>query len=180
MVEVKIIFFVLGMFFGVNYCHIGSELVTVSIDPQTKTMVIQQENLCTILKSKNDSLNLKNEIDTIINNIWSPLLKKYKSKHIEFQTDKNNLLNATITLEYNTSKDLEDFGLDLNSDGEYSLINIPNWNIQSNDGKLTGNYWNFEVHKRFTFTMRGIKIPSKTSDLKIESITDLWNEHKKR
>lgn len=59
-----------------------------------------------------------------------------------------------LTLKYTHEKDLASMGIWFNAEkNKFYLNNIPDYNIQSNHGKLEGNYWVFNADDMITFTI---------------------------
>ncbi|REE24356.1 hypothetical protein DFQ09_104127 [Winogradskyella pacifica] len=155
MEEIKILFFVVGTFFGVHQSNIISEKTTVTISPEEKTIIIVQENLMTFIKTESDSINIQNELSKIVhpNHSWSPQLENFPIKEKKFyKSDDKKSLNLKLSLTYSTSKDLKIFGINKNNDGKLSMTNFPKSHTTSTDGTLEEPYWNFENDKPFTFT----------------------------
>lgn len=174
MEQIKIAFFVLGSFFGIENSRIVSEKVTVTIKPMAKTIIVVQEDLFSIIKSENDSLAISKELEKIYEDNWLPELKDYPSKSIEFYTDENNLLNAKITLHYKSFRDLKKYAIDVNQQAGYSMINIPEWNLKTDDGQLNGNYWDFNASKPFTFTQETFKNMPEEFTAHKNSVYAIW------
>ncbi|WP_179319383.1 hypothetical protein [Winogradskyella helgolandensis] len=155
MEAIKILFFVVGTFFGMNQSNIISEKTTVTVNPEEKTIVILQENLVTFIKTQSDSLNIKNELSKIVhpNHSWSSELKNFPVKEKEFyMSDDHKSLHLKLSLTYSTLKDLKVFGIHMNNDGKFSMTNFPKSHTKSKDGILEDPYWNFEADRPFTFT----------------------------
>ncbi len=177
---IKIALYVLGMFFGIEDSRIASEKTTITINPITKLMVIENENLFTIIRNEEDSIAVAKELFQIMNNPseWRSELEKYPSKKIEFTSVKEGVLNAKLTLEYNDYSNLSDYAIDVNPEGKYSIVNIPNWNLKTTDGKLNGNYWNFDASKPFTFTLEPfLELPEEYQSSK-RSLFSIWKNNK--
>lgn len=154
---IKIVFFVLGVFFGED-SRIGAEKTTVTVNSKEKEIVIVQEGLFALIKNEQDSVQVNSELEKIIARNWRKEIKSYPSKSCTFHTTKEGNLNATIILNYSSVKDLKDFALEFNEEtNEFSLINIPNWNIETKKGELNGNYWKFKANDKFTFVVTPFK-----------------------
>ena len=170
MEQIKILFFIVGTFFGVNQSNIIAEKTTVTVNPKEKTITILQENLVSIMQIESDSLNVYKELSTIVNaeQAWSSEFKDYVKKEKKFfisEDDKS--LNSNLTLTYSTPSDLKVFGIDLNNDGKFSMTNFPKSNIKSSDGTLDERYWHFNADKPFTFTEEPLSdLPEKYNKLK--------------
>lgn len=101
-------------------------------------------------------INLQTELKAISQpkQQWKRAFKDYSKKEKCFYvSDDTNTLNSKISLTYITKTDLKAFGIDLNSHGRFSMIDIPKLNINSTDGHLGERYWNFDTDKPFTFTI---------------------------
>jgi len=177
MEEIKILFFIVGTFFGVNQSRVISEKTTVTIDPQEKTITILHENLITLIENESDSLQTKNELEKITQtgSTWSTEFANYPRKEKSFfMSEDSKTLNSKFTLTYSSTTDLKIFGIDKNKDGKFSMTNFPKSHIKSTDGKLDERYWNFEANKPFTFTEEPlIDIPKDYQKFK-RSLLPIW------
>lgn len=168
MEQIKILFFIVGTFFGVEQSRIISEKTTVTINPEEKTITILQENLIALIKNKSDSLKVQNELKKITqpNQLWSSEFTGYIKKEKEFYiSEDKQYLNLSLTLTYTAITDLKAFGIDKNKEGDLSMTNYPKSHTKSADGILGERYWNFEANKPFTFTE--------------EPLTDIPEEYRK-
>lgn len=154
MEEIKIIFFVLGTFLG-SENRIAADKTTITIHPETKTILIQQESLFSLIRTREDSSAASRQLSEISRNdaVWRPKLKSYRVKTCELYNDVTGNLNAKIFLKYSKTEDLKDYGLSFNPEGYFSFISFPEDNLRTNDGRLNGNYWHFDADKPFTFTL---------------------------
>jgi len=151
----KITFFSIGSFFGIENNFIASEKVTVTINPVEQTIHITQYNLFSVTQTDTDAKKLETQLKTIMETPtnWREELADYPIKTLQF-TEESDSLNAHIFLKYNTVKDLKDYAISYNSEKNYyAFINIPRWNLNTKDGKVVGNYWLFDADKAFTFTL---------------------------
>ena len=87
---IKIIFFVLGTFFGVQNSGIIAEKTNVTIDPKKRSIVVYQENLFTMIQKEEDSIKIANELYRIGNPAakdtrykWREEFASYESKNID-------------------------------------------------------------------------------------------------
>jgi hypothetical protein len=70
-------------------------------------------------------------------------------------SDISKTLNSKISLTCNGKTDL-------NRDGKFSMIDIPQSHIKSTHGKLCKRYWIFDADKPFNFTIEPLdNIPEK-------------------
>lgn len=177
MEEIKILFFIVGAFFGVNQSNVIAEKTSVTVNPQEKTIVILQENLIAIVRNENDSLNVQNELKQIVqsNNPWSSEFTEYSKKEKHFSISKDSTsLNLKISLTYNSDLDLKAFGIDKNTDGKFSMTNFPKSHTKSADGTLGERYWNFEANKPFTFTEEPFTDIPEEFKIYIKSLLPFW------
>lgn len=155
MEEIKILFFVLGTFFGNSESRIIADHATVTINPMSKTIEIHQIDLFTILVQREDSLQISSELKEIKGKIiaWRPELAVYPVKSYRLTPGEKGTLQAKILLHYKSHKDLEDYGFVL-KDGYFSFRTFPDDYIQTDDGKLKDGFWHFSASKPFTFTQK--------------------------
>lgn len=145
-------FLILSSLFGIENSRIAAEKVTVTINPVEKTIVLEQENLFSVIKTEKDSVAVSHEFENIYQYNWLREIETYSTKTLEFSEDENNLLNAKVTLLYNNFRDLKKFGIYVSQEGNYQLINIPTFHIKTEDGTLKDKKWEFNASKPFTFT----------------------------
>ena len=171
MERIKILFFIVGAFFGIERSLIISENTSITIHPQEKTIAILQENLITISKNATDSLNVLNELETLLQQspTWHSDLKQFrhKKKHF-FISEDQQTLNSKLELSYTTVLDLNVFGITLNKDGQFSMTDFPKSHIQTKDGKLVNGYWHFNSDNPFTF-----------SEAPLTDLPESFKKHKK-
>jgi len=178
MEAIKIVVFILGMFFGVKTTTVIPEKTTVTITPSTNTVVIQQENLLAIYPTKKNSHSVAEEFSTIYKkqSDWDSQLDTFAEKSIVYSSPKEGTLNATITLKYSKTEDLKTLAIDVNREGKFSIINIPTWHIETKDGKLNENYWNFESDKEFSLTLSPVKNVPETYTINRELLFSTWQK----
>ncbi len=58
----KIIFFIIGSFFGIENSRVLADKTTVTINPEEKTIVILQEHIVSLIQSAVDSLKVLTEL----------------------------------------------------------------------------------------------------------------------
>ena len=152
---IKIILFTLGSFFGIENSPIASEKTTVTIHSNQKTITIKQEHLFSLIRNKQDSITVYNQLEKLVKKEikWSSDLDSFTSKEVTFTTIENGLVNATLELSYSDKEDLKVFGIDINREGNYSITNFPSSNLQTKDGQLNDNYWNFSTEKDVSYTV---------------------------
>ncbi|RKF03471.1 hypothetical protein C8N26_1859 [Tenacibaculum lutimaris] len=171
---IKIAFFVLGVFFGEN-SRIGAEKTTVTINPKEQTITIVQENIFALIANEADSMQVSSELKKVVARNWRKEIESYPSKSCTLYVSDKGSLNAKITLKYTSENILRDFALDFNKETkEFSLINIPDWNVETEDGALKGNYWRFSADNSFTFVVTPFKnMPGRFKSVK-RSLLPIW------
>ncbi|NVK10117.1 MAG: hypothetical protein HWD89_13770 [Tenacibaculum sp.] len=176
---IKIVFFVLGVFFGEN-SRIGAEKTTVTINPNEQTIIIVQENIFALIANEADSMQVSSELKKVVARNWRKEIESYPSKSCTLYVTDEGSLNAKITLKYPSENVLRDFALDFNKETkEFSLINIPDWNVKTEDGALKGNYWRFSADNSFTFVVTPFKnMPDRFKSVK-RSLLPIWESEKK-
>ncbi|WP_299680901.1 hypothetical protein [uncultured Dokdonia sp.] len=158
---IKIIFFALGTFFGVENSRIISEKTHVKIDPEKHIITVTHEHLFTMVQKEEDSIRVANELYRIANPAagdtrydWREELTTYETKTLVISTSpEQKQLNASIKLKYNTKEQLKDFAIEyVTEENSYALINIPEWNIETTTGVLKDNFWYFKDEISFSLS----------------------------
>lgn len=182
METIKIVMFVLGLFFGEEISTVIPEKTTITITPKTKTIVIHQENLLAIYPKEKDSLFITKEFSTIYakKDNWNADLAAYLKKSIVYSSPEKGVLNAKITLEYSNTKDLKVFAIDISREGKFSIINIPRWYLATEDGELNGNYWSFDADKEFSFSLSPVKDVPETYTVNNTILHNVWKALSKK
>ncbi|NRD22893.1 hypothetical protein HNV10_06550 [Winogradskyella litoriviva] len=183
MQEIKILFFIVGSFFGVNESQIISEKTTVTINPTEKTIFIVHENLISIVQKESDSITLTAELLKIskADAKWDSEFIGYSNTEKEFYlSEENETLNSKLKLTYSKIEDLVAFGIDVNKNGEFSMTNFPKYHITTTDGTLNDRYWNFKADQPFTFTIEPlIDMPEHYKTL-VKSLFPIWKTIKEQ
>lgn len=163
--EIKILFFVLGSFFGIEDGRIAADKITVHIYPQEQEMEIVQEHLFALIQSEKDKAFVLEQWDSIYNwqekkTPWAKALDDFPIKDLKFTPVKMTtqthqvLIRPHLILKYDQEDDLSCMGIWFNSEkDEFYLNHVPEYNIKSENGKLEGNYWVFSAKDNITFTM---------------------------
>lgn len=157
MEAIKILFFAISSFLGMENGQIIATTTIVNVSPQEKKIVIVQEDLCSIVRDSSSTRSVRaewNEIQRQQNTTlqWDPVLSSFKNKELEINMD-SNTISCTITLNYADKSQLRNLGIWFNKENnEFSINHIPNLSISSPQGKLDGNYWRFE-NQDFSFTI---------------------------
>ncbi|AWG21520.1 hypothetical protein FFWV33_08245 [Flavobacterium faecale] len=176
MEEIKILFFALTSFFGIEDARFAADKVTITIHPEKQEIEIIQENLFAVIQSEKDSIMVVEQWNKIRNRnesqtIWANELDSFHSKSFKL-IDVENTIQPHILLKYSSNEDLSVMGIWYNAENnQYAINNIPQQNIKTNSGKLNGNYWYFDAASTFSFTeepfsdmpenYRKLKIPLK-------------------
>lgn len=171
---IKIAFFVLGVFFGEN-SRIGAEKTTVTINPKEQTITIVQENIFALIANEADTMQVSSELKKVVARNWRKEIESYPSKSCTLYVIDKGSLNAKITLKYPSENVLRDFALDFNKETkEFSLINIPDWNVETEDGAFKENYWRFSADNSFTFVVTPFKnMPDRFKSVK-RNLLPIW------
>ncbi|EDP97881.1 hypothetical protein U8527_17980 [Kordia algicida OT-1] len=179
---IKIVVFVIGLFFGIESSTIIAETTEVTINPKEKTMVIQQKNLLAIYPKEKDTSFAAEEFTKIYyyKTNWNKHLNAFAEKSIVYTTSDDKTLDATITLQYTSDEDLKIFAIDKNRKGQFSIINLPNWVLKTNDGTLNGNYWNFDADKPFSFTYNPVENVPETYTVNKKILYATWKKLAKK
>lgn len=158
MTPIKIIFFVLASFFGMEAGKIAADKTTVTVCPTNKEIEIVQENLFAFIQSENDSSLVVEEWDNLYH--WedkkikfSKGLESFPVKNLKLPT-KENRVQPHLKLHYSKPNDLQIFDLEYNTESnQFSIENDPAYNINTKDGKLIDNHWVFDGDNTFSFTI---------------------------
>lgn len=166
MESVKIFFFALASFFGIESQRILADKTTVTVYPQRKQIQILQENIFAYTPNEKDLPLAKQEWRNVYHyqqnqQKWSADLDCFSDKKIEFSTSKKGAA-AKITLTYTHPNDMAAMGIWYNEDTDQFAMNyIPEDNLKTKDGKKNGVFWNFDGNKDFSFTLKPFKGISK-------------------
>ena len=179
---INIVVFITGLFFGIESSTVIAETTEVTINPKEKTMIIQQKHLLAIYPKEKDDRFAEEEFTLIYNNKtdWNTHLDAFAEKSIVYFSPKKNVLNATITLKYNTVADLKVFAINTNREGKFSIINLPNWVLKTKDGTRNGNYWNFDADKPFSFTYNPVESVPETYTINKTTLYSTWKKLSKK
>ena len=172
MEQIKILFFVLGSFFGIEEGRIAAEKTTVTVYPESQEIEIIQENLFTIIQSEKDSTIVVEQWKAIINSkeensSWAKELDNFTVKKLTFSTS-NKTIQPHVMLHYSTEKDLRAIGIWYDAaKNQFSINHNPRDNIKTKGGKLEGNYWVFNGDTSFGFTIEPfIEMPENIQKIK--------------
>jgi len=181
MEQIKILFFVLSSFFGIENGRIAADKTTITVYPESKEIEIIQEKLFTVIQSEKDSiLTIKewNKLQQEKNNSWSDELNRFPVKSLSLNPIKNTI-QPHLILKYTTEEDLQILGIWHNKKKNlFSINHIPQQNINTNDGTLDGNFWFFDGNNKFSFTIEPFQhMPEKYLKFK-KSLEELLTEKK--
>ncbi len=78
----KIIFFIIGSFFGFENSRVLTDKTTVTINPEEKTIVILRKHIVSLIQNAADSLKVRTELKSIVQlkYQWSTEFKDYAKK----------------------------------------------------------------------------------------------------
>lgn len=172
MEQIKIIFFVLTSFFGIEDGRITAEKTIVTIDPKIHQIKIIQENLFTVIQPEKDTTIILEQWDKLRywkerKTSWAKELDSFPVKNLSFTPIKDSI-QPHLTLSYLKERDLKNLGVWFNENkNQFSVNNISQHNIKTSDGKLEGNYWVFNGDSKFSFTIEPfLKMPENYKKLK--------------
>lgn len=156
MEEIKIIFFALASFFGIEGGRFAAEKTTIVVNPVDKKIEVIQEKLFTLVQSEKDSLEVLEQWNKMFfrnekKTLWAVELDSFPVKKVSFNSETKW---PSLTLYYSDPKDLKVMGIWNNDQkNQFSINHIPKYNLKTKDGKLVGNYWVFNSEKTFSFTI---------------------------
>ncbi len=156
MEQIKIIFFALCSFFGIEDGKIAADKTTVTVFPENKKIEIIQEKLFTVIQTEKDSTFVVEQWDKLLHReerktSWSKELDSFTVKNLSLTSVKNTI-QPHITLVYSNEKELRNMGIWYDAEkNQFSINHIPRHNINTKDGKLIGKYWFFNGDKTFGF-----------------------------
>lgn len=172
MEQITILFFALTSFFGIQNNIIAADKTTVTIHPQNQQIEIIQEDLFAIIRSDTD-LTLAREqwagvsAMTACNATWAQASDGFNTKTLSL-TSPYNQIQPQLTLTYSDEQELRAMGVWYDAKkNQFSVNHVPRDNLQTEDGKLVGNYWVFDGDKTFSFTLEPFKqMPEKHQKFK--------------
>lgn len=172
MEEIKIIFFALTSFFGIEDERIAADKTTVTIYPKTQEIEIIQENLFTFIQSEKDTELILEQWDKLQywkekKISWAKELDSFPIKNLTFNPIKK-IIQPHLVLTYSKEKDLRMMGIWYNAEkNQFSINHIPQQNIKTENGKLVDNYWVFNGDSKFSFTIEPfLQMPEEYKKLK--------------
>ncbi|MBQ0734953.1 hypothetical protein [Aquimarina celericrescens] len=184
MEQIKIIFFALSSFFGIEDGRIAADKTTVTVFPENKEIEIIQEKLFTVIQSEKDNTLVLEQWDKLYywkerKTSWSKELDSFPMKNFNLTPIKNKI-QPNLTLTYSNEKDLRKMGIWYNTEkNQFSINHIPQHNIKTKDGKLIGNYWVFNGDRTFSFTVEPfLQMPENYQKFK-QPLRELLTENKK-
>ena len=163
MEPIKIFFFALASFFGVENQRILADKTFVTVYPKKNQIEIVQKNIFAFVPTANDLQLAKEEWNGVYNYTengkkWSDELAYFSDKKIEFSTDKKGI-TAKITLTYTHPNDMAVMGIWYNEDTDQFAMNyIPEQKLKTKDGKKNNIFWNFDGNKDFSFTLEPFRV----------------------
>ncbi|MCH7397012.1 hypothetical protein MM236_03390 [Belliella sp. DSM 107340] len=186
MIEIRIIFFILGTFFGIDNSNILSESVQVEIDPESKTVIVYHKGLYTFIKDEEEIIIVLQELEILRNlnqvihteEIQSNGQDTYDWIELELMSNKDDeKLDAKLQLKYKDDEFLESMGISYSvKDKAYTMINFESDNIQSSVGELNGNRWYFK--EKLIFTIEPFEIEPNIEVVKKENLFQYWEKVK--
>lgn len=182
---IKIIFFALGTFFGVEDSTIMAEETAVHIDIAEQIITVDQRDVFALVSNEKDSLKIRNTLYRIGNSQAQEKRLTLKEKFDTYAWSTSEIvsrketkqLDIKLKCKYVSKEQLKDFGIDyVEKDSSYAMINIPAWNIKTTTGALRDNYWYFK--DSISFTLSPAKdMPKKYLPLK-KGLYNYWEQVK--
>ncbi|GHC57295.1 hypothetical protein [Ulvibacter litoralis] len=184
MEQIKILFYVLGSFFGTENAQIASDSTTVTIYPEKQQIEIVQEGLFTMIQPSQDTAIVMKQWDDISHwkergGSWAKELDSLTNKSFNIKTV-HQKIQPNITLTYSNESELRPLGIWYNEEKkEFSINYIPQQNVKTESGVVEGNYWVFKADRPFSFSLEPfVEIPEEYLDFKL-TLEDLLKENKK-
>lgn len=159
MEQIKILFFSLLSFFGIENSRIAANKTTVTIDPVKKSIEIIQADLFAFIEQDADKEAVIQQWNDFTNtnaeNVnWSKELEPLTNKSLKLVVV-NGSIQPHIRLFYLDEKDLRPMGIWYDEENKvFSLNNISRENFKTDDGRLEGNYWKFDATQPISFSMQ--------------------------
>lgn len=182
MEQIKILFFVLSSFFGIEDGRIIADKTTITINPKSQKINIIQEDLFSIIKTEKDSTTIIEQWNDIIKlnekkSYWSKDLDNFTGKNFSLKST-NKTIQAHLALNYLNEKNLRVMGIWYNTDkNEFSVNHIPQENLKTKEGELVGNYWVFKGDDTFSYTIEPfLQIPENYKKFK-KPLKQIINKH---
>ncbi|MFD2554722.1 hypothetical protein [Sphingobacterium tabacisoli] len=155
---ISVLFFAIATFLGVEESRIVSRKATVTIDPVHQTFEVVQEDLFSILVTKEDSIAMINELQLIMD--FKKGLEKNDSDGLIVESlsleGQGGEISAVLKGRYTAVKAFERAGIYSDAAG-FSMVNIPEWNIRSEDAVLKENYWGWPANGKVTLVVEAFE-----------------------
>ncbi len=177
---ISIYFFAIASIIGIEATGIVSQKATVTINPVAQTFEIHQEDLFSIMATREDSLAVANEFWQIAE-LQQDIAERYVDGWIVEEiifSRKGEQLNALLKGRFTEAIVLAQAGIHIDSalNSGFSLMNFPDWNIRSADAVLKENYWCWPTDKTVTIIMEPYKIIPDDYIGDKRSMLAYWNE----
>lgn len=170
---IKIIFFAVLSFFHNEEGLILADKATVTIHPKTRQIEIIQDGLFTIIETDEDKILVLKQWEKLLlweenKLVWTRELDSFPIKNFYISPSKDKIQTHFI-LKYSVEKDLSAMGIWYDAEkNQFSINQIPQYNIKTESGKLEGNYWYFQGDDSFSFTIQSfLDMPEKYRNLKL-------------
>lgn len=161
MEQIKIIFFAISTFLGIENGQILATSTTVTVFPKKKELIIVQDELSAVLMNSNSKNAVLEEWKTIsaqdsATYEWSEELKGFDNKKLVITTNESEI-TTKISMTYTDVSQLRAMGIWFNEqENSFSINEIPQYGITTTDGVIDGNYWKFK-DQPFSFTINPFK-----------------------
>lgn len=181
MEQIKILFFVLSSFFGIEDGRIVADKTKVTINPKSQEIEIIQEKLFTFIQSEKDTIIVLEQWRKLVNSkenkyFLAKDLDNFRIKNFTIKSIKKTI-QPYLKLNYSTEKDLRVMGIWYNEEkNQFSINLIPQQNLKTIEGKLVENYWIFNGDNTFSFTIEPfLQMPENYQKLK-RPLNEILNE----
>ncbi|MBO1530502.1 hypothetical protein J3492_04660 [Psychrobacter sp. F1192] len=172
MEQIIILFFALTSFFGIENNIIAADKTTVTIHPQSQQIEIVQEDLFAIIRSEADLALAREQWSgvsamTKSDATWAQALDGFTTKTLSL-VSLDNQIQPQLMLSYSDEQALRAMGVWYDAKkNQFSVNHVQHDNLQTEDGKLIGNYWVFDGDETFSFTIEPFKkMPEKYQKFK--------------
>lgn len=173
MEQIKILFFVIGSFFGMEDARIAADKTTVTIDPISRQIEIIQEDLFAVIQSESDTTLVMQQWKfinqpNVPKEAWAKDLDSLSLNDFSLKSSEKSIRPHMI-FNYNKPSDLRVMGVWYDAaKNQFSINEIPRQNIKTKQGELAGNYWIFDDASPFSFTLEPFKdIPQEYQKQKV-------------
>lgn len=166
MLEIKIVFFILSTFFQTEEHRIFAEKTVVTISQKDKTVEVVQSQLFALVETEEEIQRASEQWKVLTQTPksqlkWAEALQAFPEKQVQQKSAEAISpegvapISLILTLRYAKEEDLQALGIWFDkAKNQFSINEIPQLRIQSQDGRQEGNYWYFDAAKPVSFTFQ--------------------------